>query len=283
MAGESKDIFDLDDICRALTEYDAPLADKFRALSENIAGYDSTIVAFSGGVDSALLAYLTSQLVPKCLIVTSDSPTLPRKELSEAISFATTYNLNHRIVSYNELTDERFVKNDDKRCFYCKDGLFSLLNDIREKEGYDCIFDGSNFDDLDDYRPGREAAKKNKIRSPLLESGMGKEDIRKVSKALGLPTWDKPQMACLSSRFPRNMEISEEDLKRVEEAEEVVKALGYKDVRVRFHGDIARIELGGEEEVDIETLKKVVPKIKALGFRFATLDLEGYRMGSLND
>ena len=151
------------------------------------------------------------------------------------------------------------------------------------EEGYDCIFDGSNFDDLDDYRPGREAAKKNNIKSPLLESGMGKEDIRKVSKALGLPTWDKPQMACLSSRFPRNTKISEEDLKRVEEAEEIIKALGYRDVRVRLHGDMARIEIGGKEQVDLDKLRSVVPKIKSLGFRYVALDLEGYRMGSLNE
>lgn len=283
MAGESKDIFDLDDICRALTEYDAPLGDKFRALSENIAGCNSTIVAFSGGVDSALVAYLTSQLVPRTLCVTADSPTLPRSELSEARQFAEKYGLDLRVIPHNELEDERFAKNDEKRCFFCKDGLFSKLNKILVDEGFDCIFDGSNFDDLDDYRPGREAAKKNNIRSPLLESGMGKEDIRKVSKALGLPTWDKPQMACLSSRFPRNMEISEEDLKRVEEAEELVKAMDYKDVRVRIHGDIARIEIGQGEDVDIGTLKRVVPKIKDLGFKYVTLDLEGYRTGSLNE
>jgi uncharacterized protein len=283
MVMESEEAFNFEDIYKKLKVENATLADKFRSLSESIAQYQSAIVAFSGGVDSALLAYLTSRLVLRTLCVTADSPTLPRSELNEARTFAEKFNLTLRVIPHNELEDERFAINDEKRCYYCKDGLFSKLTEIMKKEGYDCVFDGSNFDDLDDYRPGREAAKKNNVKSPLLESEMGKEDIRKVSKVLGLPTWDKPQMACLSSRFPRNMEIRQEDLKRVEEAEEIVKALGYRDVRVRYHSDIARIELGANEAVDMDKLGSAVQKIKALGFRFVALDLEGYRMGSLNE
>ncbi|UCG71192.1 MAG: ATP-dependent sacrificial sulfur transferase LarE [Thermoplasmata archaeon] len=266
-----------------LKKEDPDLEKKFRKLCDIMKGYEGGVIAFSGGVDSSLLAFLGHHLLSKSLAVTADSPTLPRSELSEAEKFAKLYDINHRIISHNELEDPRFVKNDEQRCFFCKDGLFAVLNEIREKEGYDHVIDGSNFDDLDDFRPGREAAKENKVRSPLIQAELGKRDIRAISKALNLPTWDKPQMACLSSRFPRNMNINEEDLKKVEEAENAVKELGYKDVRVRIHGDLARIEIGGDEDIDLKELKELVPKIKELGFKYVSLDLEGYRTGSLNE
>ncbi len=275
--------FQVDEIIEILAKDDPELPKKFQRLCQSITKCESGIVAFSGGVDSSLLAYLCNALMDRSLSVTADSPTLPRSELLEAKDFANKYGLNHRVIPHNELEDERFVKNDERRCFYCKDGLFKVLNEIKGKGGYDCIIDGSNFDDLDDYRPGRDAVEKNQVKSPLMEAEMGKEEIRKISKALGLPTWDKPQMACLSSRFPRNMSINEEDLKRVEKAEEVLKALSYRDVRVRIHGDIARIEIGREEEIDMKRLRGLVPKIKELGFKYVTLDLEGYRTGSLNE
>ncbi len=259
------------------------LAKKFLKLCNIIRDCNSGVVAFSGGVDSSLLAYLCNHLLKKSLFVTTDSPTLPRSELDDAINFARNYNLNHLVIPHNELEDENFVRNDEKRCFYCKDGLFKILDEIRDKEDYNCVIDGSNFDDLDDYRPGRMAAENNDVKSPLIEAEMGKEDIRTVSRILGLPTWDKPQMACLSSRFPRNMRINEDDLRRLEEAENAVKELGYKDVRVRIHGEIARIEIGKGEVIDVEELKALVPKIKKLGFKYVTLDLEGYRTGSLNE
>ncbi|UCF07270.1 MAG: ATP-dependent sacrificial sulfur transferase LarE [Thermoplasmata archaeon] len=275
--------YQLDELTEVIGKEDPELAEKYAELCNSIKQCRSCIVAFSGGVDSALLAYLCSRLGPKCLCVTADSLTLPRSELSEARAFGVKYGLNLRFIQHNELSDDRFAKNDEKRCYYCKDGLFTVLNEIKDKEGYECIFDGSNHDDLDDFRPGREAAVQNKVRSPLLEAKMSKEDIRKVSKALGLSTWDKPQMACLSSRFPRHTRINEEDLKRVEKAEEAVKALGFRDVRVRIHGEIARIEIGRQEKVDIEGLRKAIPAIKALGFKYVALDLEGYRTGSLNE
>jgi uncharacterized protein len=265
-----------------LEKEDPILLKKFQRLCDIIKGYEGGVIAFSGGVDSSLLAFLGHHLLTKSLIVTADSPTLPRNELSEAKKFAKKYSLNHRIISHNELEDPRFMKNDEQRCFFCKDGLFGVLNEIREKEGYDHVIDGSNFDDLDDFRPGREAAKQNNVKSPLIKAELGKKDIRVISKALNLPTWDKPQMACLSSRFPRNMKINEDDLKKVEEAENAVKELGYNDVRVRIHGDIARIEIGSHEEVDLVELKELVPEIKKIGFKYVALDLEGYRTGSLN-
>jgi uncharacterized protein len=259
------------------------LAEKFEILCEIIKNCKSGIVAFSGGVDSALLAYLCKQLMDDVLCVTADSPTTPRSELEDARVFVKRYNITSRIISYNELEDERFVKNDEQRCFYCKDGLFKTLEEIRASGKYNCLIDGSNYDDLSDFRPGREAAKKNNVKSPLLEAKLGKEDIRFVSESLGLPTWDKPQMACLSSRFPRDTPITSQDLKRIEDAEVLIKGLGYRDVRVRFHGDMAKIEIGAGEELSFEELRAIVPKIKELGFKYVTLDLEGFRSGSLNE
>lgn len=277
-----KSNFNIERTEEILFSEDPKLAEKFRRLCEIIRDYESCVVAFSGGVDSSLLAFLSHHLLNRSLSVTCDSPTLSRRELSEAKNFAKRYNLNLRIISYNELDDENFVRNDDNRCFYCKDGLFELLNEIKEKEGYNWIIDGSNYDDLDDYRPGLKACSKNHVKSPLIQAKMGKWDIRAVSKVLALPTWNKPQMACLSSRFPKNDPITEEGLRQVEEAEIMVKELGYKDVRVRLHGDIARIEIGKNEVIDLQKLKDLVPRIKELGFSYVALDLEGYRTGSLN-
>jgi len=268
---------------KSLNKENPDLGKKFGKLMDLIKEYKSGIVAFSGGGDSSLLALLGHHLLVKSLCVTADSPTLPRSELSEAKKFAKQYHLDHRVVLYNELEDENFVKNDEKRCFICKNGLFKILNDIKEREGYDCVMDGSNFDDLNDFRPGRKAAEKNNVISPFEEAELGKEEIRIISRKLDLSNWDKPQMACLSSRFPRNVRINKEDLKKVERAEELIKKVGYKDVRVRFHNEIARIELGRDEKIDLNKLRNLVPKIKKLGFKYITLDLEGYRTGSLNE
>lgn len=283
MRNDKNNEFNIENVQKKLLSENPELAGKLSKLCEVIKNYESAVAAFSGGVDSSLLAFLAHHLLEKSICVTADSPSLPRRELSEAKNFAKMYDLNHRIISYNELDNGNFVRNDENRCFFCKDGLFQVLNEIKVKEGYKWIIDGSNFDDLDDYRPGLRACSKNDVKSPLVEAKMGKQDIRVVSKALALPTWDKPQMACLSSRFPRNNPITEEGLRRIEMAESAVKELGYKDVRVRIHGEIARIEIGKDEIIDLHKLKDLVPKIKELGFKYVALDLEGYRIGSLNE
>lgn len=281
MTGHWQEIF-LDEY-NILKEEDIETARKFARLCDIIQSYKNALIAFSGGTDSALLAFLGNKLLDRCLCVTARSPTISRVELSGAMAFANHHCLEFRVIERNELDDERFCANDTERCFYCKDGLLKLLAQIMEDEGLEAIFDGSNHDDLDDYRPGRKAVENNNVKSPLLEAGMGKQGIRKISRIFGLNTWEKPQMACLASRFPYGTEITEERLARIEKAEEMVKELGYWDVRVRFHGDIARIELGEDEPIDNVKLKKLVPDIKKLNFKYVVLDIEGYRTGSLNE
>jgi uncharacterized protein len=262
---------------------DPELANKFKKLCNEIKECKSGVIAFSGGVDSALLVFLGHKIMHDMLAVTADSPTISRSELSDARDFVNKFKINNRVISINELEDQRFVKNDGQRCFFCKDSLFRNLEEIRIKEHYDCIIDGSNYDDLSDFRPGWEAAQKNNVKSPLVDAKIKKDDIRKISESLNLPTWDKPQMACLSSRFPTGTPITQENLKKIEKAEELVKGLGYYDVRVRFHGDLAKIEIGTSDEIDLEKLQNLVPEIKKLGFKYVTLDLQGFRSGSLNE
>ena len=259
------------------------LAMKFSKLCDFLDDYKSAIIAFSGGVDSSLISFLCSKLLDEHSCITADAPIFPDGELKDAIAFARCYHLNHRIIKHDVLNDPRFSMNDTNRCFYCKNGFFGELNEIKAKESYEVIFDGSNYDDLKDYRPGRKAAEKNGVKSPFIEVKLGKEEIRKISKLLGLHIWKKPKTTCLASRIPYGIEIEEELLKRIDRAEEILKSMGYQNVRVRFHGDVARIEIGRNEIVDLEKLRGVVPKIKNQGFKYATLDLEGYRTGSLNE
>ena len=267
----------------AIKDDDPLLAERFGKLCAAIQGYGSALVAFSGGTDSALLAYISSKLLDRCLCVTARSPTISETELSGARSFASQHELEFWVIDHNELDDDRFCVNDKQRCFYCKDGLFKALGQLVEEEGLEVVFDGSNHDDLDDYRPGRKAAQDNNVKSPLLEAGLNKPDIRRLSKIFDLDTWEKPQMACLASRFPYGTTISEENLSVIEKAEDIVRGLGHKDVRVRYHGDIARIELGKDEHIDLDKLRSIIPEIKQLRFKYVVLDIEGYRTGSLNE
>jgi len=246
----------------------------------------SAAIAYSGGVDSTLLLKVARDcLGDRALGVIGRSKTMPRREYEFAVRTAELMGAEFEVVDTCELDLPGFVSNPPDRCRICKKELFGKLRDAADREGLTWVADGSNLDDRSDYRPGLQAAKEMGVRSPLAEAGFTKEDVRALSRAIGLPTWDKPSKACLSSRFPFGTEITAEKLAAVEEAENFLEDRGFKQMRVRHHGDIARVEV---EPAEIHRLlhsgirEKVVSKIKSLGFRYVTVDLAGYASGSLN-
>jgi uncharacterized protein len=247
----------------------------------------SVVVAYSGGVDSTLLAVASSRVLEgRALAVTAASPTYPRSELEGARALANRLGLRHMVIETDELANAAFVQNDRRRCYYCKSELFSRLWEIARELGYAAVAEGSNADDQDDYRPGREAAKELGVRSPLLEAGLTKEEIRRLSRDWGLPTWSKPSFACLSSRFPYGIPITSEALERIGQAEEYLRSLGLGQLRVRHHHPIARIEVDPDSFpllLDADIRRKLVQRFRELGYSYVTLDLEGYRTGSLNE
>jgi len=263
------------------------LDEKLMNLKEILGSMDSVVVGFSGGVDSTFLLKIAKDVLKdKVIAVTASSSTFPKREMNEAISFAKQNNIKHMIVKSEELDIEGFSKNPKDRCFYCKKELFSKFIDIAKENGYKYVLDGSNTDDTKDYRPGMRASKELGIRSPLLEANMSKEDIRMLSKKMNLPTWDKPSFACLSSRVPYGEEITKQKLNMIEDSEEFLLKLGFKQVRVRHHGDIARIEVAPKEReklFNIEVMDKISDRLKEIGFKYVTLDLDGYRTGSMNE
>jgi len=244
------------------------------------------VVAYSGGVDSTFLASIAHDaLGEKALAVTAFSPTYPASEIAQAESLARQLGLRHILIETNELEDPSFVANDPLRCYYCKRGLFQLLRRIADEEGLEVVLDGTNYDDLSDYRPGRMAAEELGVRSPLLEAGLTKADIRRLSRSRGLPNWDKPSTPCLATRIPYGTAITVELLRRVSAAEEYLAELGLRQFRVRHHGDIARIEVSAEDMAlftDGKIRLQVVEALRALGYSYVALDLAGYRMGSMN-
>ncbi|MBS7611600.1 ATP-dependent sacrificial sulfur transferase LarE [Candidatus Bathyarchaeota archaeon] len=265
---------------------------KAQALLEKLINWfndkNSVLVAFSGGVDSTLVAYVTYKaLDDKSLAVTADSLTLPPGELEDAIKIARFIGIKHRIVKVDELSDGEFVKNPPDRCYYCKRSLLKVLSKIAEEEGLKVIVDGSNADDHRDFRPGLKALKEFGVRSPLAEVGLTKSDVRLISKIVGLPTADKPSMACLASRIPYGVEVTYERLRRISEAETYIRQLtGVRQVRVRDHGYIARIEVGRDERkvfFDENVMNSIWSKLRSLGYIYVTLDLYGYKSGSLNE
>lgn len=245
----------------------------------------SAVIAFSGGVDSSFLLKAAKISGIRTLAVTAVSETLPARERDRAVSLAGQLGVEHRVIRTEELKNEAFANNPPERCFYCKDELFGKLEAIAREEGYAAVFDGTNSDDLRDYRPGRRAAGLHGVRSPLADCELSKADIRTMSRQLGLETWDKPSSPCLSSRFPYGTRITEPALRRVEKAEEFLQGLGLRELRVRDDGSTARIEVREEDMhilLDGDNRRLVARELKSLGYKFVSLDLEGYRSGSLN-
>ena len=258
---------------------------KLENLKERIKSMDSAVIAFSGGVDSTFLAKVAFDVLGKnALAVTAASPTHPKRELEEAIKHAKSIGIRHVVINTKETELPNFKENTPGRCYYCKKEMFSKLRALAEKENIENVIDATIYDDLNDYRPGMGALKELNVVSPLKNANLTKKEIRQLSKSIGLDTWDKPAFACLASRFPYGTEITQENLEKVEKAEDLIHDLGIKQLRVRFHGKIARIEAEkGDTDTLIKHSKEIIAGLKELGFVYITLDLEGYRMGSLNE
>jgi uncharacterized protein len=256
-------------------------------LREFIGSLESVIVAFSGGVDSAYVAFVAHEVLgDQALAVTADSPSLAASQREDALSFAGRFNLQHLMINTGEFDNPNYRANPANRCYYCKHELYTRLRQLADEQGFRVVCDGVNLDDVSDYRPGRQAARELAVISPLIVCGMTKNDVRQLSHLHGLPTWDKPASACLSSRIPYGMEVTMEKLRAIEKGEEVLRQLGFSVFRVRHHGDIVRLEFAKDElprAMTAEMAERLVSKFKALGFKYVTLDLEGYRMGALNE
>lgn len=261
------------------------LEQKYSALRAMLGGFESTITAFSGGVDSSLVAYLAHQANGgRALAVTSASESLSRDDLALTRQLAGQWGMPHRIIRTRETENPAYLANPVNRCYFCKSTLYSDLTALAGEESFETILNGTNVDDLGDHRPGLRAAEEAGVRAPLSECGMGKADIRRLATHLGLPNAHKPQAACLASRVPYGLSISIPMLKQIEKAEAVLKRLGFTQLRVRHHGDVARIEVpAGEFEQVIANREELTRELRAVGYRFVTLDLEGFRSGSLNE
>ena len=260
---------------------------RLEILKEILREMKSALIAYSGGVDSTfLLKIARDTLGSDVLAVTADSPTYPSGEIQEARALAKKLSVRHLTIETEEFADSNFVSNPPDRCYYCKKELFSKLRKIARENHLNHILDGSNLDDEKDFRPGMRAAREFGVRSPLREAGFTKEDIRQLSKGLDLATWNKPALACLASRFPYGKPLTKEDLGRVGKAEKLLRDMGIGQIRVRHHGHIARIEVPRGEInrfLSDSFRKKLVDKLKELGYTYVTLDLEGYRTGSMNE
>lgn len=262
------------------------LEHKLLHLREIFAAMDSVLVAYSGGIDSTfVLKVAHDQLGDSAVGITAISPTFPAVELETATRVAKEIGARHELIETDQLTIPAFTANDASRCFHCKTDLYQLMGKLSALRAQAVVVDGTNLDDLGDDRPGITAAREWGVRSPLVEAGLTKADIRSLARDLGLSNWDKPAAACLSSRIPRGITITREKLSRVEQAEEVLFAEGFRHCRVRDHGEIARIEVGQNElarMLDGERGTRISRRMKALGFRFVTIDLEGYRPGGVS-
>lgn len=247
---------------------------------------NSALLAYSGGVDSTLLLKTLSLSGIRALAVASASPSTPAHDISTSKEMAESMGMELRIIETAEFANQRFLDNPPDRCFFCKDELFERLSAIAMSEGYEFVLDGSNTDDTNDHRPGLKAGKSRGVRSPLIEAEISKADVREISRELGLQTWDKPSSPCLASRFPYGTRITEADIKRVATAEELLRSMGFSELRVRHYGETAKIEVPSaemERVFDGDRRLRILGGLKALGYKFVSVDLEGFRSGKLND
>jgi len=262
------------------------MIEKERALCDTLASLGSVVVAYSGGVDSAYLALMAARtLGDRAVAITADSPSYPERHRQLAVQIAREFGLQHEIIRTNELDRPEYRANPENRCYFCKHELYTHLSRVASARGA-VVVDGNNADDRGDYRPGRQAAREFGVRSPLDEVDLLKNEIRELSRRAGLPTWDEPASACLSSRIPYHAEVTDEKLRTIERAEQALRGLGFRVFRVRHHDALARIEIARDEmaralEPDIAAV--IVREVKAAGYRHVTLDLQGYRTGSLNE
>ena len=272
---------------RQLRAGDADLREKEAAFYRSLAHLPSVIVAYSGGVDSALVAHAATRLLgPQALCVTAESPSYPERHRRIAIDLAARFGFRHELIRTAEMERPEYRANPANRCYFCKQELYTHLSTIARERGIPVIVDGSNADDRGDYRPGRQAAREFGVRSPLDEAGLTKADIRELARVAGLPTWDEPASACLSSRIPYFSEVTDEKLRMIERAENALRDLGFRICRVRHHDQLARIELGPDEiarAVDPEMAARIDRELRDIGYHHITIDPRGYRLGSLNE
>jgi uncharacterized protein len=256
------------------------------AVDECLRSLGRVLVAYSGGIDSAYLAWAAHRVLGQSMLaVIADSPSLARTQLADALAFAREQSIPVEVVATGELERPEYARNDGSRCFFCKDELFTVMEQFRARRGFDTIAYGVNLDDQSDYRPGQQAARQHGISAPLLDSGLTKQDIRDLARAAGLRIWDKPASACLSSRIEYGRPVTAEALRQVEQGEDALRALGFRQFRVRHHGPIARLEIATEEmarALSPQMAAEFTRIFKALGFSYVTLDLEGFRSGSMN-
>lgn len=260
---------------------------KEQQLREIFRTLDSVIVAYSGGVDSSYIAYVaTAELGPRATCITGESASLPSYQRAEMERAVREFGFHHEIIQTEELENPNYQANNADRCYFCKDELYAKLETIAASRGIEWIVDGSTTDDIDDFRPGRQAAKQHAVRSPLIEVGMSKSEVRELSQLAGLPTWDKPASPCLSSRIAYGTTVTIERLSKVDRGEEILRELGFREFRVRHHDTLVRLEIASAEMDRVlrkEVVEELAARFRELGFKYVTLDLQGFRSGSMNE